>query len=58
MKKLTLNIDALKVESFDAGRGQAAAGTVQAHDLIGTNICPSHHRTECCATDRLLTNCC
>ncbi len=58
MKKLTLNVDALRVESFDAGQADAAKGTVQAHDLIGTNICPSHHNTECCATDRLITNCC
>jgi hypothetical protein len=61
MKKLTLNPETLRVESFDAGRGQAQAGTVQAHAFVGalrTPICPSHHNTECCATDRLLTNCC
>ena len=60
MKKLTLNPDMLRVESFDAGKGQPVAGTVQAHAFnIGrTPICPSHHNTECCATDRLLTNCC
>jgi hypothetical protein len=60
MKKLTLNPDMLRVESFDAGKGQPVEGTVQAHALLGarTPICPSHHNTECCATDRLLTNCC
>jgi hypothetical protein len=61
MKKLTLNPEALRVESFDAGQGQPVEGTVQAHVLgaaLRTPICPSHHNTECCATDRLLTNCC
>jgi hypothetical protein len=58
MKKLTLNPEMLRVESFDAGQGQPAAGTVQAHGALRTPICPSHHNTECCATDRLLTNCC
>jgi hypothetical protein len=59
MKKLTLNPEALRVESFDAGRAQPAAGTVQAFDgMIRTPVCPSHHNTECCATDVLITNCC
>ena len=60
MKKLTLNVDALRVESFDAGTGAPARGTVDAHGLLAlrTPICPSHHQTECCATDRLGTNCC
>jgi glutamate mutase epsilon subunit len=61
MKKLTLNVDALRVESFEAGAGQPARGTVDAHAWAGalrTPICPSHHNTECCATDALLTNCC
>lgn len=60
MKKLTLNPDMLRVESFDAGQGQLAGGTVQAHAVgaMRTPICPSHHNTECCATDQLLTNCC
>lgn len=57
MKKLTLNLDALQVETFDAGRGLPAQGTVQANALR-TPICPSHHNTECCATDRLATYCC
>ena len=60
MKKLTLSLDALRVESFDAGTAPPAEGTVQAHGLVAarTPICPSHHNTECCATDQLLTNCC
>lgn len=61
MNKLTLNPEALRVESFEAGQGETARGTVQAHGLnaaLRTPICPSHHNTECCATDRLLTNCC
>lgn len=57
MKKLTLNVDALRVESFEAGAQAPARGTVNANALR-TPICPSHHNTECCATDRLLTNCC
>jgi hypothetical protein len=60
MKKLTLNVDALKVESFTAGDGSAARGTVEAHELLaptGTR-CPSHHQSECCATDFLGTACC
>lgn len=56
MKKLTLNVDALRVESFAAGEPVPARGTVDAHALR-TPICPSHHDTECCATDVLLTNC-
>lgn len=61
MKKLTLSLDALRVDSFDAGTALPATGTVQAHGLVAalrTPICPSHHNTECCATDRLLTPCC
>ncbi len=61
MKKLKLNVDALRVESFDAGAERPARGTVDAHVFAGalrTPICPSHHETECCATDRLATYCC
>ncbi|HEX6039871.1 hypothetical protein [Longimicrobium sp.] len=60
MKKLTLNVDSLRVESFAAGQALPARGTVEANELLaptGTR-CPSHHATECCATDVLLTNCC
>lgn len=60
MKKLTLSLDALAVESFAAGAGAPAHGTVQANELLAPTgpRCPSHHNTECCATDQLLTNCC
>jgi hypothetical protein len=58
MKKLTLNVDALRVESFEAGAQAQVRGTVDAHMLLRTPICPSHHNTECCATDRLATYCC
>ncbi len=60
MKKLTLDVEELAVESFAAGAGAPARGTVQANELLaptGTR-CPSHHDTECCATDVLLTSCC
>jgi hypothetical protein len=46
MKKLTLNPEALRVESFDAGQGQPAGGTVQAHALNGAHahlpLAPQH----------------
>ena len=58
MKKLTLDVDALRVESFAACTELPARGTVDAHGLLRTPICPSHHQTECCATDRLATYCC
>ena len=60
MKKLTLNLDALTVESFAAGAGLPARGTVEANALLvptGTR-CPSHHQSECCVTDILATDCC
>jgi hypothetical protein len=31
MKKITLNLDALTVESFETNNGEGGAGTVQAH---------------------------
>ena len=60
MKKLTLNVDALNVESFTAGTGATARGAVRASELLAPTgpRCPSHHNTECCATDVLLTRCC
>lgn len=61
MKKLTLNVDALRVESFAAGAALPVRGTVQANDALLAPTgprCPSHHHTECCATDILMTNCC
>jgi hypothetical protein len=44
MKKLSLSVDALKVESFDTSKVEAARGTVAAHndtlDCTGTLECP------------------
>lgn len=60
MKKLTLNVESLAVESFAAGAGLPARGTVPANELLAPTgpRCPSHHWTECCATDQLATYCC
>lgn len=44
MKKLTLNLDELRVESFDTERLDGDAGTVRAHDSEGWSdgsICPT-----------------
>ena len=41
MKKLSLELDALSVESFDAGTGGAAGGTVRGHDTRETEWCYS-----------------
>lgn len=56
MKKLTLDPDALSVESFaPADEDAIARGTVQANGMdtglyscAKTCRCPSHHNTECC----------
>lgn len=57
MRKLSLDLDALAVESFGTDRQPAIRGTVQANDaLLASNVyscwntcrCPSHHNTECC----------
>ena len=57
MRKLSLELDALAVESFTTDAPSAERGTVRAHDaLIDTGVyscaftcrCPSHHNTECC----------
>jgi hypothetical protein len=60
MKKLTLDVDALAVETFAAGAGVPARGTVQPNELLAPTgpRCPSHHQTECCNTDFLGTACC
>jgi hypothetical protein len=60
MKKLTLDVESLAVESFAAGAGMPARGTVQPHDAFAPTgpRCPSHHQSECCATNLLATNCC
>lgn len=57
MKKLTLDLDALQVETFEAERAPEARGTVQAHFTSGpfacqgacitgggcSDFCPSEH---------------
>lgn len=57
MRKLSLDLDVLVVESFAIDAPEDARGTVRAHDaLIDTGVysclascrCPSHHNTECC----------
>lgn len=60
MKKLALNVDALAVESFTAGGGPSARGAGGADALLAPTgpRCPSHHQSECCATDFLGTACC
>lgn len=39
MKKLTLRLDALKVESFGTDRGAGSRGTVRGHDTRETEWC-------------------
>ncbi|HYW10297.1 MAG TPA: hypothetical protein VE871_00005 [Longimicrobium sp.] len=60
MRKLSLDPDALAVESFTAGAGLPARATVQANEMLAPTgpRCPSHHQTECCNTALLATNCC
>jgi len=41
MKKLTLAMDALRVESFDTGAEEARGGTVRGHDTRITEWCYS-----------------
>lgn len=57
MRKLSLELDALAVESFGADEAPEARGTVRANEALAdtgtyscyrTCYCPSHHRTECC----------
>jgi hypothetical protein len=57
MRKLSLDLDSLAVESFATDRPVALRGTVQANEaVLASNIyscvnscfCPSHHNTECC----------
>jgi len=56
MRKLSLDLDALTVDSFATDAAAATRGTVQANELVDTGVyscwnscrCPSHHNTECC----------
>lgn len=58
MRKLSLDLDALVVDSFETDRAEDVRGTVQANEMVldsnvyscaKTCLCPSHHNTECCA---------
>jgi hypothetical protein len=57
MRKLSLDPDALAVDSFATDAVPAVRGTVQGNEvLVATGVyscwkscrCPSHHNTECC----------
>lgn len=57
MRKRSLDLDALAVESFAAGRRADSRGTVQANEVVLAGsvysscescCCPSHHQSECC----------
>lgn len=56
MRKLSLDLDALTVDSFATGTEAEPRGTVQANEGVDTGLyscatscrCPSHHNTECC----------
>ena len=45
MKKMTLDIDSLAVESFDTSSGLAGRGTVRGHDTV--EPVQSRFKTEC-----------
>lgn len=42
MRKLTLQVDNLRVESFDTGDDPRRAGTVRAHDTVETEWCTGY----------------
>jgi hypothetical protein len=51
MKKLLLDLDALRVDSFATGDGAAARGTVRGHDTRYTEFCNTRScgaYTQCC----------
>ncbi len=52
MKKLTLEVDALAVESFATGNSAEVRGTVRGHDTRVTEFCNTRScaYTRCCAT--------
>jgi hypothetical protein len=45
MAKIKLDVDALQVESFDTAPAADARGTVQGHQIVGTNTCMSVQET-------------
>ena len=57
MKKLTLNLDALAVESFDTAAAAEPRGTVDAHQVRPTApescdyYCASQNISGCCTAD-------
>jgi hypothetical protein len=51
MKKLTLKLDALQIESFDtSGEQPEERGTVQAHDQCGCSCCCTAPTSPCSPT--------
>ncbi|HET7228821.1 MAG TPA: hypothetical protein VFJ16_02330 [Longimicrobium sp.] len=52
MKKLSLELDALTVESFTTGDAVDGRGTVRGRDTLPTEFCntKSCNYTRCCAT--------
>jgi hypothetical protein len=51
MRKVTLDVDALRVDSFATGDAQAARGTVRGHDTRYTEFCNTRScgvYTHCC----------
>jgi hypothetical protein len=51
MRKLTLKIDSLKVESFDTG-GDRRSGTVRGHDTVETEWCTGYGYPGCAVSKR------
>jgi len=41
MRKLTLQLDALRVDSFETGLAEHLRGTVRGHDTRETEFCPT-----------------
>lgn len=56
MKKLSLNLDVLSVESFEVAQEQAEKGTVNGHLFAPSNnqprtaCCPDTYQVSCAAT--------
>ena len=59
MKKLTLDLDALRVETFDAGPGRPGRGTVAANQVVTGvfPLCSGADSTACEPTDERLYTC-
>jgi hypothetical protein len=54
MKKLTLTLENLRVDSFETGLGEKRLGTVHGHDTRETEFCPTPFKpclpTQACPT--------